>query len=470
MPNYIQGTTSLFTSYGLSKMDDILIGNSALQFTRIVVSDREIDLNEENTIDDINITYSFEVTDVRNNLGNRTVSVIAEIPESVQNMDIRTIGLVCTDSNTNTDYLFAFAQVFIKKPASYGRNKYILILNLDFNLGIVNFNYENLLLGATEVQYASVQNFMDESAIINTDIIALEHANLTNTLDIGFNKPQVYYNIEQNNKELINAFYESIDFANTGKIVNSFGNTTNITDAFYNIVNSSYNNYKLTNLANYSSNIFKNDLTTYNNGNYITTNFAKNAFDFTNTSYISVTNDLFKSYQDTVNVINKTLLIQFTLAGTVYGNNYNTDGVIIQKMSTDNSEFEGSIFSLQKQNNQLTVDVNYANGYCSATTELTRFELSNLSIGLHTLTLSCDTSDVNNPNIIMYIDGKGIELEQSYAGEYLWDYTGNYTLLNYSEGIIPYTNFGNFIRKIVCFDRILSAQEIQALSILPKQY
>ena len=127
MPNYLQGTTSIFTTFGLSKMEDILVGTSALKFTKIVISDKQVTLDETITLDNINVTYSFDITNVKNNIGSRLVTVSAEIPESVQNMDIKIIGLVCTD-NTNTDYLFAYANVSIKKPARGNRNKYKLTL------------------------------------------------------------------------------------------------------------------------------------------------------------------------------------------------------------------------------------------------------------------------------------------------------------------------------------------------------
>lgn len=463
MPNYLQGTTSIFTTFGLSKMEDILVGTSALKFTKIVISDKQVTLDETITLNSINVTYSFDVTDVKNNTSSRLVTVSAEIPESVQNMDIKIIGLVCTD-NTNTDYLFAYANTNIKKPARGNRNKYKLTLILDFNLNIINFNSENLLFGIPEIQYATMQNYIDETAILNTDIIALEHANLNNTINIGYNKPQTYFNKEQNIKENINAFFETVDFANTYNIINKNGILTNITDAFYNITNNTYSAYKLINLAKYESNITESNYNIYRNNNYIPFNRTINTFNLNNSSYINVNNELFKGYNDNINIINKTLLIQFTLAGTVYGSSeYNTDGVILEKIS-DNF----TIFSLQKQSSQITLSLDYNSGSGYASTNLDRFDLSNLSKNIHTLAISLDIA--NNPNIIMYLDGNLLEITQSFEGEYISQYYENALLTNFSKFLIPYTNNGNFIRKILCFDRILTSQEVLALSTLPEQY
>ena len=468
MSNYLANINAIFTSYGLSKIDDIILGADIPNFTKLIIGDVPIELNENITLENFPYTYAFPVLEVKNNGMQKTVTISAEIPNETGKINIESIGLICTENNK--DYLFAYAKQTLYKPSKL-EISYALDITLDFNLSIINFNSDNLNFNASGIFYSSVADFINARAAFNTAIIALEKSHIKNAITTGYNRPQVQY--VENNKLYNNVIdlHNILETSLTYDIINASGTETHITDIYYNRKDYDFNSYKIMNLSNFSSQITSNNLIKLIDGSYSKTNYTVNGYDFNQTAYIQFFNGLLKSEKSTVTPINRTILIQLQLGNPTIP--LGTDGVIIQQIGESKiiigEEDYADTFIIQRYKGLLTLDISYNSGRAYCEINLTPNQWADLVDGLHNLVFYCDISDIENPILNVYLDGIKLNTTNVLTeGIFNKSNTLGSVLLNYSLYVTPYTNNGNYINKIACFDRILTDEEIYQISILPK--
>lgn len=475
MSNYIKNTNAIFTTYGLNIMKSIINEEkiSDLANGKIFLSSTPTILDETKELSDFSYSYTFPITSVENNTITKTLKIQAVVPNDANNLDVRTIGLTHIDNNK--EYLFAYASVSMNKPAS-SKDNYTLSIDINFNLGVVNFDWNNLSFDTSKIAYATMEDFITRVACVNTDIVSLEHAHTKNTEIIGKNQAQVVYKKCQGIKGDTDNFFNVINYINTEYLLKNTAIQKNITDAFYNTVSTPYSSYRLINVANINSTIEQKNISTFNKGRYYRNNLIYNKINYDSTAYIDVNNKIMTSNTDTLNIINSTIMIQCTL-----GKDYGYMNILSKQDNND------SIFSIQLQelypqlsteNNstlspsQLVISCSYNNGTLIANTNLEMYQIAKLTKSLHTYILYCTIESVTGtdnliPRLHLFIDNEEIELEQSTNGEYVNNITSNNTTLyNYTIDNGLYTTYDTYIRKIIGIDRILTTNEIYQLSLL----
>lgn len=456
MSEYIGGTSGILTTYGIEKLNEIIAETNNFTFSKIFISDKTHPLNENSTINDITYNYIFPIDNIKNDIGNKVISFTALIPPEITNYDIRTIGIICTENNENN--LFAYSSVALNKP-SKTELFYTLEISINYSVGIIPFNYNNFHFNTSKVNYANITTYFSVLGSYNTTVISLEKNHLSNAKITGYNKAQEEYKNELNLYSITNNFQNINNYSNINTIINQSGLETNIIDAFYNDQSTIYSSYKLLDLADFTYLIQNKNNIKYTNNSYNIETKSTYFADYNNSSYIDINNDLMKSTKNNISCINKTLLIQLTLdeSGT------STDGIILQKINKENND--KNIFIIKKIANQINIKVFFDSGYIEGTTQLTQLEFKNLTSGLHNIVITCDASNRINEMLTLYIDGIKIAIDTYSTGTYNSDYTGDFILTNYDIIERKYTNNGNYINKILCFDRILSDDEISAISL-----
>lgn len=238
-PNYWKGSIDLskFLIYEDSNVYYSPSEQEKIEFTNILVAESNIELND-NTTSIVGLAYEFpiyEISRTKNNL------LLRSTIDSESHLTIGKIGLYCTVGGVKR--LFSEIKgLSLKKTRDL---TYEVTLHVDTNINFVNTTVRpEIVLN----EYAPVKkkDIEDIKLIFLGANVRMERAIQRNANSIGYNKAQVFYRYEQDNKMIFDNWFNSTAYM---KLVAHEYEPKN----FYAFIKNSFNYYEIRDLVIYNN-------------------------------------------------------------------------------------------------------------------------------------------------------------------------------------------------------------------------
>lgn len=296
--NYWRGSLEL-SKFFIYEDNEILYSpteKEGIEFTSIVISHPKYEITD-NTTSIINKAYEIPVKEI-SRTGNH-VLLKATIPDKIY-LTIGNIGLFC-DVNGRRQLFSLITGLNLKKGSDIG---YDLVFHVNTNINVVNTEVLPEII--LREHQNTTKNYLEDIRRIFLDAnVDLERAIQKNAAQIGYNRAQIFYRDQQNNKITEDNYFKTSTLlkCNPAPIV------------FYPFIHNSLNYYKVPNIADYNS-----------------------------LNSLEVLDGAFKSFEDPVNFIGST-----TLCLTLNLPDF-SDKIILSKRDVTN---DNTYFVLELKNNTL---------------------------------------------------------------------------------------------------------------------
>jgi len=387
---------TIFTDYAIKKINrNVIQDYEDFYFTKVKVSNK-LGVFEPSRTSIENDIYTIVID--KSIFSTGVYTLYCTIPAEVENINIKEIGVY--ETILEKDYLFSISKISEYKP---GNLPYDLIITLDINFSTIDIYPLYPSLSVTSADYASTTDLSMTNLTLTNMTIDLERLVVNNSINIGYNTAQVFYQRQQEIDYMLNNFIACSTFSK----ISSYIGIDNISDYFSDTLVQDNLFYKIKNLKNSSQtiSITNNLLTSEQDNIYFSNPDGSSLFIQANLGNLEESSILNKISSNVDDILFNFEILKGYLTFTIYGTEggYYTLKYDIQSQEITIKDNEYNNFYIIFNNNFSSPEIKlYINGTLS-TTENYYYDFTELPsygiISLKNYTYDISNNVLYNPNL-----------------------------------------------------------------------